>query len=153
MFRDAECIKVATPVVASMGSDRQGGEATGIGELEAAVMALVKALGKGSVSEILESAKGGRRIAYTTLSTTLDRLYRKGLLTREKVAGKGGPHYVYACQSGSAIQKEIVVRTVDRLVSAFGEAAVSNIYERLGQVSPEELGELERMVQKKRRSS
>jgi BlaI family penicillinase repressor len=145
-----EDIRVSTPVVAPMRADNQRGEPAGIGELEAAVLSLVKRLGKGSVSQLLELAKGERRIAYTTLSTTLDRLYRKGLLTREKAKGKGGQHYIYSSPQSTAVQREIVATTVDRLVSAFGRAAVSNIYERLEQLSPEELKEMERMIQRKR---
>ena len=135
-----------------MRAENQRGELAGIGELEAAVLNLVKRQGKGSVSQILELAKSERRIAYTTLSTTLDRLYRKGLLTRQKVKGKGGQHYVYASVETTALQREIVETTVDRLVSAFGKAAVSNIYERLEQVSPEELREMESMIKRRRES-
>ncbi len=135
-----------------MPSDSWTGEQATIGELEAAVLSLVKRVGSGSVSQLLEQARGERQMAYTTLSTTLDRLYRKGLLTRTKVKGRGGPHYVYACSNVETIQKEIVTTTIDRLVSAFGKAAVSNIYERLEQLSPEELREMERMIQKRRQT-
>jgi len=135
-----------------MSSKPENAEQTGIGELEAAVLSLVKNFGKGSVSEILLRARKERQIAYTTLSTTLDRLYKKGLLTREMSAGKGGQHYVYAYPEDVAVQKEIVTKTVDRLVNAFGKAAVSNIYERLEQLSTEEIGELHDTIERKRRS-
>ena len=147
-----EDIRVSTPIVAPMRADNPRGEPASIGELEAAVLSLVKRLGKGSVSQILELAQSERRIAYTTLSTTLDRLHRKGLLTREKATGKGGQHYIYAPPQSTAIQREIVATTVDRLVNAFGKAAVSNIYERLEQVSPEELREMEGMIKRRRES-
>jgi predicted transcriptional regulator len=135
-----------------MSSKPETGEQTGIGELEAAVLNLVKGFGRGSVSEILALARNERRMAYTTLSTTLDRLYRKGLLTREMSMGKGGKHYVYAYPENTAVQKEIVTKTIDRLVNAFGRVAVSNIYERLEQLPKEEIDELQDMIEKKRRS-
>ena len=135
-----------------MSSKGESAERTSIGELEAAVLNLVKARRKGSVSEILAIAKNERRIAYTTLSTTLDRLYRKGLLTREMSAGQGQPHYVYAYPQDTVVQKQIVTNTIDRLVNAFGEAAISNIYERLEQLPKEEIDELKRLVERKRRS-
>jgi predicted transcriptional regulator len=134
-----------------MNTEAEVQEPSGIGELESAVLSLVKALGRGSVSEILARAKSERRIAYTTLGTTLDRLYKKGLLSREMIAGKGGQHYVYSYPESSMIQKEIVTKTVDRLVNAFGKAAVSNIYERLEQLSSEEIDELKSAVEKRRR--
>ncbi len=55
----AEDIKVTTAIVARMNSDHENAEQVGIGELEAAVLSLVKALGRGSVSDILERAKDG----------------------------------------------------------------------------------------------
>lgn len=135
-----------------MSSKSESAERTSIGELEAAVLNLVKVSGRGSVSEILALARNERRIAYTTLSTTLDRLYRKGLLTREMLAGKGGQHYIYAYLEDTAAQKEIVTKTIDRLVNAFGTAAVSNIYERLEQLPTEEIDELQNMIEKKKGS-
>ena len=135
-----------------MSSKPENAEQSGIGELEATVLSLVKAFGRGSVSEILARARNQRKIAYTTLSTTLDRLYKKGLLTREMSSGKGGQHYVYDYPENEAVQKEIVTKTVDRLVNAFGKAAVSNIYERLEQLSTEEIDELHDIIERKKRS-
>jgi predicted transcriptional regulator len=134
-----------------MDTEPEGAELSDIGELESAVLSLVKALGSGSVSELLARAKSERRIAYTTLGTTLDRLYKKGLLRRKMMAGKGGHHYVYSYPESSTIQKEIVTKTIDRLVNAFGTAAVSNIYERLEQLSSEEVDELKNAIEKEKR--
>jgi len=125
-------------------------EPAAIGELEAYVLRLVKSVGRGSVSDILQAARRERRIAYTTISTTLDRLHRKGLVEREKASGKGGQHYVYSDPLDSAVQKEIIARTVDRLVTAFGSSAVSSIYERLDELSAGEVEELRRLVEKKK---
>lgn len=53
------------------------------GELEAAVMdRLWSADAPRSVREVLTELQSNREIAYTTVMTVMERLYRKGLLTR-----------------------------------------------------------------------
>ena len=55
----------------------------GFGELEAVVMDRLWALGgTGTVREVLERMQHERAIAYTTVLSTMDNLYRKGHLTR-----------------------------------------------------------------------
>lgn len=56
--------------------------AGGFGRLEAEVMDIVWRQGDCSVNEV--STKLSRPLAYTTVMTTLDRLYKKGLLDRRK---------------------------------------------------------------------
>lgn len=54
-----------------------------VGELEATVMdRLWSADGPRSVRDVLEALRHDRPIAYTTVMTVLERLYRKGMLTR-----------------------------------------------------------------------
>jgi len=95
----------------------------------------------------------GKGVAYTTISTTLDRLYKKGLLGRETTVGKGGSRYVYTYPENESLRKEIVGGVVDKLVTAFGSAVVSTIYDRLDQISPEETQRLKEMINKGRRSA
>ena len=53
-----------------------------LGRLETAVMEILWARGEGRVHEV---ARGlDRRLAYTTVMTTLDRLFKKGMLHRQK---------------------------------------------------------------------
>ncbi len=53
------------------------------GDLEAVVMDQLWALGgSGTVREVLERLQRDRTIAYTTVLSTMDNLYRKGHLTR-----------------------------------------------------------------------
>lgn len=55
------------------------------GELEAAVMDRVwDADGPLSVRDVLEGLQPDRTIAYTTVMTVMERLFRKGMLTREE---------------------------------------------------------------------
>jgi predicted transcriptional regulator len=53
-----------------------------LGHLEAAVMDVLWESGESSVQSVMRSLP--RRLAYTTVMTTLDRLFKKGLLDRRK---------------------------------------------------------------------
>lgn len=55
-----------------------------LGPLEEGVMNVVWALGEANVRDVAEKIE--RPLAYTTVMTTLDRLYKKGLLDRHKAA-------------------------------------------------------------------
>ena len=52
-----------------------------LGPLEVDVMEVVWTIGPSSVRDVVERMQ--RKLAYTTVMTTLDRLYKKGLLARE----------------------------------------------------------------------
>lgn len=57
----------------------------GFGELEAAVMERLWSWGRPAiVREVLEDLRKERDLAYTTVMTVMDNLYRKGWLTRER---------------------------------------------------------------------
>jgi predicted transcriptional regulator len=53
-----------------------------LGPLEVAVMEVVWERGESAVRDVVDLL--GRPLAYTTVMTTLDRLFKKGLLTRRK---------------------------------------------------------------------
>jgi predicted transcriptional regulator len=45
---------------------------------------------------MLEEIDGERKMAYTTVSTVLDRLCKKGLVKRTKATSRGGAKYLYS---------------------------------------------------------
>ena len=53
-----------------------------LGPLEIRVMEVLWAAGQSSVRDVVEKLE--RKLAYTTVMTTLDRLFKKGLLDRQK---------------------------------------------------------------------
>lgn len=56
------------------------------GELEAVVMDLLWSReGASTVRSVYDELRGGRQIAYTTVMSTMDNLFRKGWLERDKV--------------------------------------------------------------------
>jgi predicted transcriptional regulator len=127
-------------------------ELSGIGTLEAEILGVVKQNGELSASQVLDTIHG-RPIAYTTVSTTLDRLHKKGLLKRKSVIGRGGARYVYSYSGGAASEREIVNSVVDRLVNAFGTSAVSAIMDRLDSSSANDLEDLKKGLAKKEEES
>ena len=122
-----------------------------LGDLEAEVLSSVKNLGEASGSEVLKELRKNKEIAYTTVTTTLDRLYKKGLLTRKETLGRGGVRYLYSSKHDAEIEGKIVEGAIGRLLSAFGSHAVSMIYEKLEEVPKSEVKELKERVEGKGR--
>ena len=121
-----------------------------IGNLEAEVLKVLKRLGNAAAGDITEELKASRTIAYTTVSTTLDRLYKKGLVKRESVLGRTGQKYVYSVPKNPDLEKQVVNKMVDKLVSAFGPSVASTIYDRLSELSPEEAQKLGKRIEDKK---
>jgi len=59
------------------------GQQVALGPLEQHVMGVLWAAGQSSVRDVVERLE--RKLAYTTVMTTLDRLFKKGLLERHKL--------------------------------------------------------------------
>jgi predicted transcriptional regulator len=75
-----------------------------------------------TVREVHQSMAKSGSLAYTTIMTTMNRLYDKGLLDREVKSGKGGLHYAY----WPKLEKDVFERTaiqgvLDSLIDKFGE--------------------------------
>ncbi len=120
-----------------------------IGGLEAEVLRVLKRLGEGSAGDIAEELHASRGLAYTTVSTTLDRLHKKGLVERKSAAGRTGQKYVYSFPVNLTLQKQIVDKMVDKLVSAFGPSVATTIYDRLSEISPDEAAKLRAEIEGK----
>ncbi len=122
-----------------------------LGDLQAHVLGALQKLGKASAREIMEAIGGERHVAYTTVSTVLDRLHMKGLVKRSKVIGRGGAKYVYSYAAPADMRANLVQKALNQLVSAFGPSIVPTIYDSLEQISKEETEELKRKVSRARR--
>jgi len=122
-----------------------------LGELQADVLGALQKLGKASARDVMEEIGTKRQIAYTTVSTVLDRLHRKGLVRRSKINGRGGIKYLYHCAPSADIQTNLVQRALNQLVNAFGPAIVPTIYDNLEKISKEDTDELKRKVEKARK--
>jgi predicted transcriptional regulator len=120
-----------------------------LGELEAEILGAVHKLGKASAREVMNEVSS-RHLAYTTISTVLDRLYQKGMVKRDEVISRGGTKYLYSSSSSSDLRASIVNKALDRLVSAFGPSIVPVIYDSLDEIPKEDAAELKRRIAKTR---
>ena len=69
-------------------------------------------LGEGNVSQVRQQLSGTRPLAYTTVMTVLDRLARKGVISRRKA----GRAFLYAPQVSRETLRRVAVR---QLVDSF----------------------------------
>jgi predicted transcriptional regulator len=120
-----------------------------LGALERDVMALAWQQPEINVRECCERL--GSRVAYTTVMTTMDRLFKKGLLTRRKA----GRAFVYrAVATRKEIEGEVATELVESLLSRDGSEPLPILSCLVDAVSDRDralLEELERLVREKRR--
>jgi predicted transcriptional regulator len=86
------------------------------GELEAAIMERMWERGSPAlVREILDDLRGNRDLAYTTVMTVMDNLYRKGWLRRER-DGRAWRYEPTGSRSGytAALMNEALETSADR---------------------------------------
>src|SRR5689334_15658897 len=118
-----------------------------LGKLEKTVMEEAWRRGRVSASDIYRAF--GERTAYTTWMTTLDRLFKKGLLSRVKE----GRAYLYSPR----VSREEFERGVaedllgDLLGRSGGEPLLACIVEAVSEHDRALLDELQRLVEEKRR--
>ena len=120
-----------------------------LGPLEAEVMEILWAHGECSVREVVR--KLDRDIAYTTVMTTLDRLYKKGLLSRRKFERA----FIYAPRLS---RQEWEQKCAGDFLAAFlggpqpsGDALISFLVDAVGTRDEALLDELERKIKLKRK--
>ncbi|HET7404970.1 MAG TPA: BlaI/MecI/CopY family transcriptional regulator [Candidatus Bathyarchaeia archaeon] len=119
-----------------------------LGDLEAAVLGSVLKLSKASARQVAKDLEPSRGLAYSTISTTLDRLYKKGMLARDEEIGRGGSRYVYMIQSEEKMKGRVVKGFVDRLLTAFGPTIISTLSEYVDDIPREDLKRLEEKIRK-----
>jgi predicted transcriptional regulator len=71
-------------------------------------------------------------VAVTTVATILDRLYRKGLVSRQLVRD-GGPHYLYKARvTEDEFRQAVVENVMGRLLQSFNDVTVAYLAEKMG---------------------
>lgn len=129
---------------------RPAEEVHGLGPLERELLDAVWRLGPASVRDVLAAVE--HAVAYTTAMTVLDRLYKKGVLDRERV----GRAYVYsAAASSEQLQSSLMMGLLQRLLGHGPQAAspvLSHLVDTVGARDRQLLDELDRLVREKRRA-
>jgi predicted transcriptional regulator len=120
-----------------------------LGPLEIAVMEVLWSRGESNVHEVGQSL--ARPLAYTTVMTTLDRLYKKGLLKRRKA--ERAFHYM-----ALVTRRELAQRHAGNFLAevlggseSMRELLMSSLVDAAGPQDEAILDELERKIQLKRR--
>jgi len=120
-----------------------------LGPLELQVMEVVWSSGKSSVRDVVERLES--RLAYTTVMTTLDRLFKKGLLNRYKAERA----FVYTARVSN---QEWERQRAGDLVAGFlsgpqpsRELLLSSLVDAVGQHDAMLLDALEEKIRNKRR--
>ena len=126
-----------------------GNNPPSLGPLEIAVMEILWERGESNVHDVIE--KLGRPLAYTTVMTTLDRLYKKGLLSRHKSERA----FLYSTRQ---TRLEWEQKRAGEFMAGFlngphaaGELLISCLVEAVGQKDVALLDELERKIRVKRK--
>jgi predicted transcriptional regulator len=123
----------------------------GLVTLEREVMAIAWGRDELSVRDACEEL--GASVAYTTVMTTMDRLYKKGLLTRRKA----GRAFIYrAAASRHELEGAVAAELVESLIKRDGGEPLPILSSLVDAVSDRDralLDELERLIREKRRAT
>ena len=120
-----------------------------LGELEQKAMLEVRRRGETNVAGVCSAFD--ESYAYTTVMTTLDRLYKKGLLERRK---EGRAFFYAAKYSQEELERGMAEDVIDRLLgNSIGrvEPVLACIVDSVSERDRFLLDELERLVKEKRR--
>ncbi len=119
-----------------------------LGPLEVQLLRWLWQRGDGTVREVLEA--GDVEGAYTTLMTTLDRLHKKRLLTREP---EGRAFRYYPAQTEDEFNGQIVRHAIRNMLGAAenGSVPLSFLVEAISEHDRGLLDKLELEIERKRR--
>ncbi|HXW15826.1 MAG TPA: BlaI/MecI/CopY family transcriptional regulator [Terriglobia bacterium] len=120
-----------------------------LGSLESQLMERIWARGEICVGDL--HAELAPRLAYTTIMTTLDRLFKKGLLNRRKV----GKAFYYAAKLNEQQYKERLTQHFFGMVLQDGKdsaVVLSGFVDAVSETDWEMLEKLDQLVKAKKRS-
>jgi predicted transcriptional regulator len=119
-------------------------------DLEADIMEIVWSRGwrRFTVSQVHTALEQRREIAYTTVMTTIGRLFQKELLTRVR----DGKRYVYLPVMSRPEFAQATAREVFESLDELGRnEALALLVERVAEADADELASLEALIRAKRR--
>ncbi len=123
-------------------------EVSSFGHLEREVLGQVWELGEANVKQVVLGL--GDRIAYTTAMTTLDRLFKKGVLERRKV----GKAFLYSAkyspeELNAGVARQIIESLLDAGTSG-SQPVLACIVDAVSDSDRDLLDQLEELVRAKR---
>lgn len=119
-----------------------------LGGLERQILGYLWEHGEASVREVYEAF--GRQAAYTTLMTTFDRLYKKGLFHRRKE----GKAFLYSPRyTEKEFTEKLALDIIRGLLDKMTEPTLSCFVDAVNEKDQHLLDELERIIHEKRLAS
>ena len=117
-----------------------------LGELEADVINVLWQQPNQTVVEVEDRLRRKREIAHTTVLTTLDRMHRKGYLTREKQ----GKAFVYSPRyTREEFERALTQEVLSALLGGVGEPVLSTFVDLVSEDSAK-LNQLEALIKQRR---
>lgn len=116
-----------------------------LGKAQRRILGVLRELKEATVRDIQRALwEQGEDLAYTTVSTVLDRLYRKGLVDRtsEEYMGKERHSYRY-----KDIEEDYIDDLLSALYTTLGKRGVLRLAERLEKVSDKDLENLRKRLE------
>lgn len=112
---------------------------TGIGSLEAEILAVIWSQGETTVRGVYETLRERRQIAYTTVMTVMNNLVKKRLLTQDRTAIA----YVYKpAISGRTVTQTVLQSVIDRLLNGQANVAISQLLGLDRDLTPDQVEEV-----------
>lgn len=112
-----------------------------LGPLQARLLRALADRGESTVRELVEAQSGKNAVAYTTVMTVLDHLFKKGILIR-RLEGKG---YRYTARfTPEELRDRMARHLVQELVDDFGETALVHFASALSRVDRQRLARIRR---------
>ncbi len=118
-----------------------------LGDLEIAVLEDIWRSGSSDSKTVHSRVKHSRSIALNTVQSTLERLFRKGILQREKIS------HAYEYSAGLSrreLVRRLVESTVHRVAGAQSDAFLSAFVDLAGQADGDQLKRLEELIAQRR---
>jgi predicted transcriptional regulator len=128
---------------------KQAAQQRSLGRLEFDLMQILWARGESNVRDVVQQL--GRPLAYTTIMTTLDRLYKKGLLDRRMPDRAFLYSARFSRREWERTQAENVLTDFLTGPQASRELLLSSFLDAVGEHDTALLDELERKIRRKRR--
>jgi predicted transcriptional regulator len=124
----------------------KGAPFTGIGSLEADILAVVWEKGRTTVREVYETLRERRQIAYTTVMTVMNNLVKKHLLDQDK----SNIAYVYTpAIPGREVAQTVLDSVVMRLLRGQYNVALSQILKLDKELTPEQVDEVRAFIRER----
>jgi predicted transcriptional regulator len=116
------------------------------GELELAILKIFKGQDRMTVRDVLMALKGDDK--YTTIMTVMNRLTEKKMLFREKI----GQQYEYWLNSSNQPSSPSLLERLKQKIFGGNSASMASYLIESGDISDEELLEMEKLIENIRKS-